>query len=96
MSAYAVDPEALRAAAAAVERLVGEAQTNAGDGCADVGHDDLAMAISEFEQDASSSWTTRRQTTEAIGRGLDQTANIFENADEDAADSAKRVNPGMF
>jgi hypothetical protein len=96
MSAYTVDPDALRAASASVEQLADSVAAASTGSCVDVGHDALASAISEFEQQTSLSWSTRRQTTVAVAQGLKRTAKIFESADEDAASSAHRANPGMF
>lgn len=96
MSAYTVDPDALRAASTSVEQLADSVAAAPTGSCVDAGHDALASAISEFEQQTSSSWSARRQTTVAVAQGLRRTATIFESADDDAASSTQRVNPGMF
>ncbi|MDQ1206233.1 hypothetical protein [Microbacterium sp. SORGH_AS_0862] len=96
MGEYTVDPDALRAASSVIAGVADSAGGATLVSCVNVGHDGLTSAVSNFTQRLTSSWEERVDATERIAEGLVRTARIFEEADEEAASSATRINPGMF
>ena len=91
MYTFAIDPDALRSASAVVEGLVDGLAGAPTGGSADVGHEGLAAAVSDFERQTSTSWSARRGTTASIAHALRRTAQIYEAADDEAAGLAWRL-----
>jgi len=83
VSRFSVDPEALRATAAHLDRVRDSAGTLLETCPADPGHADLAHAISRLAVDAADSWRNALDDLGALAERLRQSADLYERTDQD-------------
>lgn len=83
MSRFSVDPEALRATAAHLDRVRDSAGTLLETCPADTGHAGLAQAISRLAVDAAESWRNALDDLGSLAERLRQSADLYERTDQD-------------
>lgn len=92
MNGWKVEPEGLRSAAAVVARageLVDGSTTTVPTG--DVGHAELASALSAFMEALTGGWMQRVSQTKSVAQTLLATAALYEAADDEGAQVLRRV-----
>jgi replicative DNA helicase len=85
MVRFAVDPDALDAAADAVTEIRADAGHLSAEATADVGHAALSSVVSQFMSAASDSWRSRVQELEEISSRLRASAEVYQRADIESA-----------
>ncbi|MFJ4159357.1 hypothetical protein [Microbacterium testaceum] len=83
VSRFSVDPEALRATAAQLDRVRDSAGAFVETCPAELGHADLAQATSRLAIDMADSWKDATEDLTNLSERLRQSADLYERTDQD-------------